>query len=152
MWDKSSPNGPFAMLKKTILWSLATAVVLFAVLVVHIAMVSDKRTQHLANMQLARIDFAQPIAEDEASIISRSMADLPGIQHARVNIERTNIVYSYDRGMQQQETVFRIVDLMSSAPCSRVIISADQAAKGCPAMAQRSALAMLTGWVQRTFN
>ncbi len=135
-------------LKRTLLIALGSLVLLFGVLVWHVHLVTrPKPTAHLANIQLARIDFLEPLSYPEASTIRRAIAALPGVQHARVNLEDQNVVYSYDRAVQDQQAVFTMVNDLSSVPCARLVVTAEAAASGCPAMAKGDAQDRLGRWI-----
>src|SRR5476651_471277 len=77
-------------IKKILLYSFATLLLLVAVLAVHIYFVyrpaPDKNTR-----VMARIDIKQQINQDDANKISSWMAHQKGIDHVLVN-PKTNIV------------------------------------------------------------
>lgn len=140
-------------LKRTLLIASGCMALLFAVLVWHIHVVTQpKPNAHLANVQLARIDFREALAEREAATIRNVVDALPGVQHARVNEERTNLVYAYDRAQQDQPAVFAVVNDLSTVPCERLVVSAEAAASSCPAMAKGAAQDQLAHWITRLIH
>jgi len=140
-------------LKRTLLIATGSLAMLFGVLVLHIHLVTKpKPAIHLANIQLARIDLLGPIAEPEASTIRSTIAALPGVHRVRVNMEDRNVVYSYDRSAQDQNAVFNMVSDLSTAPCERLVVTAEAAATGCPAMAKGGTQDKLGRWIAGLLN
>ncbi|MBL7952073.1 MAG: hypothetical protein JNM62_10165 [Flavobacteriales bacterium] len=140
-------------LKRTLLIIGGSLMLLTAVLVWHIHLVTKpKANGHLANVQLARIDFDAALSAEEAASLRGAVDALPGVQHARVNDDRTNLVYAYDRAQQDQPTVFAVVKDLSSVPCERLVVTAEAAANGCPAMAKGGAQDKLGHWIADLIN
>lgn len=134
-------------LKRTLLIASGSLLLLAATLVWHIHAVTKPRANgHLANIQLARIDFATELDLAEAASIRSTVNALPGVQHARVNDTRTNLVYSYDRTLQDQHRVLAAVEALTTTPCQRFVVTAEAAAKGCPAMVKGS-VGRVGGWI-----
>lgn len=140
-------------LKRTLLIASGSLVLLFAVLVWHIHLVTKpKANAHLANVQLARIDFDAPLSDAEAATIRSAVDALPGVQNARVNGDHTNLVYAYDRAEQEQPTVLAVVDELTEVPCRPLVVTAEAAASGCPAMAKGGAQDRLGHWIADLIN
>ncbi len=138
---------------KILLASGVTIALLFSVLVVHIHLVTkDKPASHLANIQLARIDFTGPITEQEGRELRSLVAALPGVQHARFNAEAGNIVYAYDRSKQEQTAVLKTVSELTDVPCRPLVVSAAELASSCPAMEKGGAQDRLGQWIIGLLN
>jgi hypothetical protein len=112
----------------------------------------DKPVAHLANVQLARIDFTAPIAEQEGRELRSLVAGLPGVQHARFNGEAGNIVYAYDRSKQDQAAVLATVSELTNVPCRPLVVSAAEVASGCPAMEKGGTQDRLGQWIIGLLN
>ncbi len=135
-------------LKKTLLISLSSLFILTGIVVWHIhAVTGPKHNAHLANLQLARIDFSDDLSPTEAAMIRSSVDALPGVSNARVNLEDRNLVYAYDRSLQEQATVLAVVNEMSSVPGNPLVVSAEAAAMGCPALVKEGVTGKLVNWI-----
>lgn len=135
-------------LKRTLLIIGGSLALLSAVLVIHIRMVTkDGPKGHLANMQLARIDFQDALNTEEAAHVRNTVNAMPGVMHARVNAERTNLVYAYERGKQDQDAVVAVVDGLTETPSQKLVVSAAEAASGCPAMEKDGVQDRLGRWI-----
>lgn len=146
-------NAPaVSKLKRTLLIALGSLTLLGATLIWHIQAVTKPRSNgHHANVQLARIDFASALSDQEAATIRSSVDALPGVQHARINDTNNNLVYSYDRAQQDQQNVLDVVKEQTSVPCERLVVSAEEAAMGCPAMVKDGA-GRLSTWITALFH
>lgn len=81
-------------IKKILLYSLSTFVLLVFVLCLHIYMVY--RPKVTANSKvMARIDIKQPITQDDANRISAWMVHEKGVDHVLVNPENRIVVFTY---------------------------------------------------------
>lgn len=135
-------------LQRTLLIASGSLVLLLGALVWHIHLVTaPKAVKHLANVQLARVDFQAELTSEEAATIRNTVDALPGVQHALVNLDRTNLVYAYDRSEQDQNTVLAVVDELTETPCQRLVVTAQAAASGCPAMSKGGVQDRLAGWI-----
>ncbi|MCB0763332.1 MAG: hypothetical protein R2815_09660 [Flavobacteriales bacterium] len=137
---------------KILLITTATVMALFIVLVVHIQLVTKNSTKHLANIQLARIDFDAPLDATEGNAIRSGVASLAGVQHAQVNAQVGNLVYSYDRAVQDQAAVLAAVQGMTDLPCHALVVTAEAAANGCPAMTEGGLQDRLGKWIAGLLN
>ncbi|HNR55872.1 MAG TPA: hypothetical protein PKJ19_11945 [Flavobacteriales bacterium] len=140
------------ILKRALWISFASILLLTTTMVWHILAVTKPHANvHHANIQLARIDFATELDAHEAGSIRSAVNALPGVRHARINDARTNLVYSYDRALQDQRRVFVVVKELSPTPCERLVVTAEAAARGCPAMVQ-GGMDGLGGWISGLMN
>lgn len=134
--------------KKTLLIGLSTLTLLAGVVVWHIhAVTQPKHNAHLANVQLARIDFSGELDPAEAATIRSSVDAMPGVVNARVNLEDRNLVYAYDRSKQEQASVLAVVSGLSSVACKPLVVTAEAAAMGCPAMVKEGVTGKLVKWI-----
>lgn len=143
-----------ANLQRILLLTGATIVALCGALVIHIALVTKDKgpSHHLANMQLARIDFLEALPEGEAQRLQAAITVLPGVQRAQANLNDRNIVYAYDRTLQDQRAVFAHVDALTELPCQRLVVTAEAAASGCPAMVKGDLHDGVGQWIAQLFN
>lgn len=143
-----------AQLQRALLLAGATIVVLSTVLVIHIALVTKDREphSHLAQVQLARIDLEAELPAEEAQRLCAAIAALPGVQRVQADPDHRNIVYAYDRTKQDQKAVFAHVDALTELPCQRVVVTAEAAAGGCPAMVKGDLHDGLGRWIAQLFN
>ena len=133
-------------LKRTLTIAAGSLLLLAATLAWHIHAVTKPHANgHLANVQLARIDFATALDHAEAASIRSTVNALPGVQHARMNDARTNLVYSYDRALQDQHRVLDAVEALTNTSCERFVVTAEAAATGCPAMVKGDVGGWLSG-------
>lgn len=136
------------MTKKIFLISAAIVLVLFAVLVVHIALVTGpKAPTHLADVQLARIDFDAPLDSAQAASVRSAVLGLPGVEHVYMNIPAGTMTYSYVCAVQDQHRVYGQVATISPVPCRAFIVEASDLAGSCPAMAQGGVQQRFSSWI-----
>ncbi len=140
------------MLKKLILWSLGIVAMLAVVLVAHIVAMANKPPKHLANTQLARIDFEAPLDAEAADQVRSAVQAMPGVGHCFVNAEAGTLVYSYERGQQSPETVFTRVGTISDTGCERFTVAEADLSGSCPAMANSGLMTAATNWIRNLSN
>ena len=74
---------------------LGVVVLLFVVLVVHIATAKPVVYDN-ATLQISRIDFEEAIDSAKAKEIHRNLKSIPGVKNDRINMEKGVVVYFHD--------------------------------------------------------
>lgn len=143
-------------IRKTVKWIagsvLGTVVVLFIVLVVHIATAKPVQIDN-ATMQISRIDFKEPIDSLKAKEIHRNIRAIAGVKTDRLNRETGVLVYFHDNRLADSEKVFSELMAKGNYKAERYTISSDLAAKKvCPAMNSNSFSYKFSRGIQRIFN
>jgi len=118
-------------IKKILLYSLGTVLFLVLVLAVHIYFVY--RPAPNANTRvMARIDIKQPITQDEANKITSWMAHEKGIDHAVVNAQNQNVVFTFFPLKTTGDQVTKDFKSNFALKAERFIPSGEQMKSGCP--------------------
>ena len=118
-------------IKKILLYSLGTVLFLVLVLAVHIYFVY--RPAPNANTRvMARIDIKQPITQDEANKITSWMAHEKGIDHAVVNAQNQNVVFTFFPLKTTGDQVTKDFKSAFAFKAERFVPSGEQMKSGCP--------------------
>ena len=148
--EKSSKN----KFKKYVLISASVIAVLFAVLLVHIYMVTKPVKYDNNDLQLSRIDFKEKIDSSKANEIRHFVASLPGVQNTMFNFKDNILVYGYLNGQQTSANVFNKLMGHGQYKAEKFTVSDDMKSQGCPmAGKDRSSLVYrFTGYVYKLLN
>jgi len=109
-----------------------TMLLLFLVLVVHIAIVTKNTHYDNATLQLGRIDFRQPIDSAQAKEINHQIRMIAGVGNTHFNIKDGILIYSVDTRKNTNEQVYR--QLVSKVPYRTELfkVTEEMTANGCP--------------------
>jgi|GEM_PF-528642 len=127
--EKSSPA---KKLKKYVLIFSAVIMILFAVLMVHIYMVTKPVNYDNNNLQLARVDFKQTIDSSEAAKIRHFVASLPGVQNTMFNLQDGILVYGFLLGKQTSDNVFQQLMYQGHYKAEKFVPDEDMKTNSCP--------------------
>jgi len=118
-------------IKKILLYSIGTVLFLVLVLAVHIYFVY--RPAPNANTRvMARIDIKQPITQDDANKITSWMAHEKGIDHAVVNAQNRNVVFTFFPLKTTGDQVTKDFKSAFAFKAERFVPSGEQMKSGCP--------------------
>ena len=120
-------------IKKVLLYSLSTVLVLAIVLFVHIYMVYRPKAPDAYTKVMARIDIKQPITQTDTNHIAAWMYQQKGIDHVLVNPESDIVVFTF---FPIKVNGNQIVDNFKSAfhfKADRFMPTQQQLSSGCPA-------------------
>ncbi len=136
--------------KIAVLSTLGIFLLLFAVLVYHIA--SAKPIDN-ASLQISRIDFKEPIDAVKAKEIHRTMKSIPGVINPHYFPEKNVLVYYHDMKIVNSKQVFDKLIAEGNYKAERLVIPTNIASKGvCPVMDQNSFKAKFARKVKQIFN
>lgn len=121
------------LLLKIALWTGATVLVLFTVLVIHIYQVTHKPKTDARERQLSRIDFQELKAED-AGKIQAFVANLDGVEDTHFNTEAGILIYTYTTGKQTSSEVYDQLMKSGNYKATKYTVDNSAAQTGCPAM------------------
>lgn len=139
-------------LKIALLSILGVFLVLFVVLVVHIATAKPIVIDN-ASLQISRIDFKEPIDSLKAKEIHRNMKSIAGVKNPKFYSEKNVLVYYHDMKIANSEQVFNQLMAKGDYKAERLIIPVDMASKKvCPVMNDDSFSAKFSRGIQRIFN
>jgi hypothetical protein len=139
-------------LKIALLSILGIFLVLFTILVVHIATAKPVVIDN-ASLQISRIDFKEPIDSLKAKEIHRNMKSIPGVINPKFYPEKNVLVYYHDMKILNSEQVFKSLMSKGDYKAERLVIPANLASKGvCPVMKEDSFSAKFSRGIQRIFN
>ncbi len=138
--------------KRILLGVLAFFVLSFVVLVIHVVMVSKSIKYDNASMQLARIDFKQPIDSSQAREINTKIRKIDGVGNTHFNLKDGILIYSVDNNKNSDEAVYE--KLVSEVPykAERFLVTNEMAVKGCPAIDKGSFAYQFSNTVNKIFN
>ena len=131
---------------------LGIFLVLFTVLVVHIATAKPKVYDN-ATLQISRIDFKEPIDSLKAKEIHRNMKSIAGVKNPKLFPEKNVLVYYHDSKIVNSEQVFNQLMAKGNYKAERLIIPVNIASKQvCPVMDENSFKYKFSRGVKRIFN
>ncbi len=112
--------------------ALSIFFILFGVLVYHLYQVTHKPGYGDVGLQMARIDFKEPLDSLQANNVRNIVATLPGVKYAFINKESGMLVYSYLAKEQNSLNVFNTLTSKVNYKAERFVVSAEKAKTGCP--------------------
>ena len=120
---------------KISLWTSAVAVVLFATLVIHIAMVipPTKPVNDTRSRQLSRIDFKQDLSNDEVDKIKGFIGAMEGVEGVHYNPESRILVYIHSTEKVNPNNVYQKVVGIGNYNASRYVVEKEDIKGGCTA-------------------
>ena len=131
---------------------LGVVVLLFVVLVVHIATAKPVVYDN-ATLQISRIDFEEAIDSAKAKEIHRNLKSIPGVKNDRINMEKGVVVYFHDNKITNSKRVYEQLMAKGNYKAKPFIISNELAQKKvCPVMAEDSFSFKFSRGIQRLFN
>lgn len=137
---------------KFTIWTFSIVVLLFAALVIHIAMVSPQTTNDSRLRQLSRIDFKQEVSAEEAEEIKGFVGAMEGVEGAHFNLQNGAFVYIYNTDKQDAETVYKKLMAKSNYKAERYIVDEKTGQGGCPMHVEESSFTgKLTAFVTQIF-
>lgn len=138
--------------KRILLGLLAFFLLSFVVLVIHVVMVSKSTKYDNPSLQLARIDFKQPIDSSQAREINSKIRKIDGVGNTHFNVKDGILIYSVDNNKNSDEAVYE--KLVAEVPykAERFVVTQEMAAKGCPAMDKSSIAYQFSNTVNKIFN
>jgi len=131
---------------------LGVVVLLFVVLVVHIATAKPVVYDN-ATLQISRLDFEEAIDSAKAKEIHRNLKSIPGVKNDRINMEKGVVVYFHDNKITNSKRVYEQLMAKGNYNAKPFIISNELAQKKvCPVMAEDSFSFKFSRGIQRLFN
>lgn len=131
---------------------LGIALLLFVVLVVHIA-TAKPAVYDNANLQISRIDFKQPLDSALVKEIHRNLKSISGVKTDHFNTEKGVVVYFHDNRIVNSKQVFDQLMAKGNYKAQRFIIPEHIAAKQvCPVMNRDGFSYKFSQGIRRIFN
>lgn len=129
------------------------ALLLFIVLVVHIAMVTNPKDKPHYGIQLSRIDFNTPLDSQEVNDISAYIKTIKGVGNTMYNYEYNNLVFSHQLADVSGQEVYEQLVSEKHVDATRFYLTPEEIAKTakCPVMKDKSVLMTLAHKVQLYF-
>lgn len=125
-----------------------TVITLFSVLVVHIYMVTQNKSDDKRIRQLARIDFKQEVDSTLANTIKNKILSMDGVDAGYFNIPDKTFIYSFNPSIQNADQIFMQVIQEGNFKAVRYRVSDNQLASGCPVIDKSSFTYKLTAMLQ----
>ena len=140
-------------LKIAIYSILGIAVIFVATLLIHIViMVKNKVPLANATIQMARADFNEPVDSMSAIKIQNDIKKQAGIKSTYFNLNSNILVYTFDNRDNDADQIYNAAIKNSGYSSQRHIVSAEDAANGCPVIDNKSFYGKLTNVVTSIVN
>lgn len=132
---------------------LGIAVLFAATLLVHIViMVKNKVPLANATIQMARANFLEPIDSSNAIRIQNDIKQQPGVKSTYFNSDTHILIYTFDNKANDAQDIYNKAIKNAGFSSERHIVSAQDAAKGCPVIDDNSFYGKLTKVVTTIVN
>jgi hypothetical protein len=121
-------------IKKTLLYSFATLMLLVAVLAVHIYFVYKPAPDQFTRV-MARIDIKQQISQDDANKISAWMFHQKGVDHVLVNPQSNIVIFTFAPVKTNGNLIVKNFKTAFNFKAERFMPTADNLKHSCPVAA-----------------
>ena len=139
----------YKKIKITILSILSFLILLFVILVYHIA---TARPVENASIQISRIDFDKPFDSLGTVDIKQKLHTIAGVK-SEIIVKRNVVVYFHDNKIADSKNIFKELMTKGNYNAKRFTIPANLANKEvCPVMRRDGISYKFTKFVQRIFN
>ncbi|OYU81406.1 MAG: hypothetical protein CFE23_04790 [Flavobacterium sp. BFFFF1] len=139
-------------IKIAILSLLGTVLVLFVVLVAHIAM-SRPLKLDVPNIQVSRIDFSEPLDAAKKKDVCQNLRSIKGITSDSIIVKNNVVVYFHDNRFTDSQKVFNQLMAKGHYDAKMFTVPRELASKQvCPAMDPKSFKYKFALAVQSVFN
>ncbi|MBL7999462.1 MAG: hypothetical protein JNL32_12600 [Candidatus Kapabacteria bacterium] len=127
-------------LRRILMLSSLACVVFCGIALVHIYMVVPADDGYVnSDIQLARIDFKQPLETEEFDRIEGFVRSQHGVTQTYFNKNDRILVYAFHNSQQNSADVFRALSQNTPFKAERFIPSQESMKNGCPVGGERSA-------------
>lgn len=131
---------------------LGTVLLLFIVLVVHIA-TAKPAVYDNAHLQISRIDFKQPLDSAMVKEIHRNLKSIAGVKSDHFNAGKGVVVYFHDNRVTDSKKVYDQLMAKGHYNAQRFTVPANIAAKQvCPVMKRDGFSYRFSQGIRRIFN
>ncbi|WP_412476926.1 hypothetical protein [Flavobacterium sp. TBRC 19031] len=135
--------------KKIVLSLLGVVLLLFGILVYHIA--SMKPVEN-ANIQISRIDFDKPFDSLSTIEIKKKLHEIKGVK-SEIIVKRNVVVYFHDNNIADSKKVYDELMNKGNYKAERFLLPANLAQKQvCPVMKKDSYKYKFSKFIQGIFN
>lgn len=124
--------------KKVILRSLLVLSALTIFLFAHILWVTRPSKDFHADIQLGRIDFPTPLSDIQGSSAIAAIKAIDGISIARLNTDKTSLIYSYPTGQLKTDDISQQFKQNVDFPIIPFKADLNLAGSGCPVINKKS--------------
>lgn len=139
-------------LKKIVLSLLGIALVLFGILVYHIANARPVGSVENATIQISRIDFDQPFDSLSALAVKKNLHSIPGVK-SDIIVKKNVVVYFHDNTIADSKKVYDELMTKGNYKAERFLLPANLAQKQvCPVMKKDSFKYKFSAFIQGIFN
>ena len=129
--------------------TLGVAIVLFGILVYHIA---NARPIENASIQVSRIDFDHPFDSLQTIQIKEKLHSIPGVK-SEIIVKNNIVVYFHDNTVADSKKIFAELMTKGDYKAQRFIVPANLAnAQVCPVMDRDGYKYKFAKFVQSVFN
>lgn len=131
----------------------STLLLLFIVLVVHIALVTNPKSKTHYGIQLSRIDFKSPQTPNDIEETIRYLKAIPGVGSTMYNSTYNNIVFAHDLSVISGKEAFVQLKAHKHINATRFQLSKEEISKVavCPVVNNESMMMTLARQIQKFF-
>lgn len=132
---------------------LGFCLLLFATLVVHIAiMVKGKSQLSSTTIQIARVDFQQELDADQLATIQEDIRALKGVKSSFFNPKSNILIYTFDNRENNAKKIYQEAIQSSNIISTRYVPSSEELEAGCPVINKNSFYGRLTDAISAIIN
>jgi hypothetical protein len=136
--------------KKAAFISLGTFLLLFVILVAHIA---TAKPIDNATLQVSRIDFNKPLDAARIREIHRNLKSIPGVRTDHFDAGKGVLVYFHDNRIADSKTIYTALMHKGNYKAERFVLPAGVTSKKvCPIMKQDGFSYKFSRFIQKIFN
>ena len=138
---------------KKVIWSiLGIVLLLFGILVYHIANARPVGSVENATIQISRIDFDQPFDSLSTLAVKKNLQSIPGVK-SDIIVKRNVVVYFHDNTIADSKKVYDELMTKGNYKAERFLLPPSLAAKQvCPVMKKDSFKYKFSKFIQGIFN
>lgn len=136
--------------KRVLGWMGVFAVLFVLLLLTHIV-IMVKRMPILANptLQLARVDFKEPLDSLSIGQIRNKVVSQKGVKSTYYNQRDDILIYTFDNRLNNARTIYDNAIVPSGYASVRYVVTAKDLQQGCPVMSNDSFYGKLTALVAK---
>jgi hypothetical protein len=120
--------------KKIVGGTVSVVLFLFAVLCIHLYIVTRPKAPDASTIAMARINFKQSISKDDAATISAWLYKQPGVDHVLCNPASSIAVFTFYPVKTNADKVINNFKAATAYKAERYMPTEEEMQKGCPAM------------------
>jgi len=140
-------------IKKVLGWMGVFAVLFVLLLLTHIViMVKSMPILVYPTLQLARVDFKEPLDSLSIRRIRNQVASQKGVESTYYNPKDDILIYTFDNRLNNAHSIYDKAIIPSGYASERYVVTAKDLQQGCPVLNNNSFYGKLTALVAKIVN